>query len=236
MLPLFPQLGESRQHNNIAPAGGAGDGVFEVKVARRRLMPAALYVLLSVLAAGRASAANECVLSKGSDDGLAIISGTLPPVDRHLGSFAGIAFAYNHQGGVWLTDKMIGVDRTVFFEKIKSDFTDVFGKLIVLRLPAGNYEFKYWTVKFGMGTRQPMHIQPLTFTVEAGRAVYLGSFDTVVTQGETILHQTIDDPWVFVRDRHARDLPVFATKCPGFDPGLIDLKVMDTARWLPGQR
>lgn len=200
---------------------------------RRRCVSAALITLLTVLATGWASAGNSCDLSGNSTDGLAIVSATLPPLKYEVGYPQWFSYAYNRKGGVGLTDKMMGLDRGHLFTKVTSDFTGVFGKLFILRLPAGTYQFKYWVAGVGLEKEQPMGISPLTFSVTPGRAVYLGGFDPTVTEGKNVFHQTVARSWVLVRDDHSRDLAVLLKECPGFDLNLLDLSVMDTSPWLP---
>ena len=87
-------------------------------------------------ASNGASIQSPCDLSKDSGDGLAIFSGTLPL--EHVR-----AFDYTlHRKGT-LTYKTIVWS---FFEKSGSDFfTGEFGKLFILRLPAGTYQFTDWS-------------------------------------------------------------------------------------------
>jgi hypothetical protein len=52
----------------------------------------------------------------------------------------------------------------------------------------------------------------------------------------SIIHQKVEHDWVVVNDDRARDLPAFRRLCSAFDPDLIDVKVMDTAPWMPKQK
>lgn len=174
-----------------------------------------------------------CSLSGNSSYGLAIVSATLPPQEFHPGYPTGYSVKYNREGGLGLTDKLLLMDRERFFVKFSSDFSGVFGKLFVLRLQPGTYQFKSWTMASGLMTETPLWIHPLTFRVEAGRAVYLGGFDPSIRQGENLLHQTAYSSWILVHDDRSRDLPVFFRKCAGFDASLLDIRVMDPAPWLP---
>ena len=187
-----------------------------------------------------ASSGIACDLPKDSNDGLVIISATLPPYEHHVGFPLLIRYTYKAKGGGWLKNKSLDISRAQHvFHKTDSDFDGVFGELNVLRLPAGDYEFSGWEDRpLGMnGTEHPAGIHPLTFTVAGGRAVYLGGFDpSVIEEGRNLLHQKVDSTWVLVHDDQSRDLPVFFNKCPGFDRNLLDVKVMDTAPWLPQKK
>jgi hypothetical protein len=117
-----------------------------------------------------------------------------------------------------------------------SDFPGTFGKVYSLRLPAGNYQFLFWRYyAFRASTTEtPKDLHPLNFTVQAGRAVYVGGFDTIgFKKQQGIFHQMVEHDWVVVNDDRARDLPAFSRLCSSFDPGLIDVRVMDRA---PGCR
>lgn len=178
-----------------------------------------------------ASAADACSLPNDSGYGLAIVSATLSSQGP-----TGYSVKYNQAGGMWLTDKFLLLDRERFFVKFSSDFTDVFGKLFILRLKAGTYQFKDWTAVSGLMKETPFDIHPLKFTVEAGRAVYLGGFDPSIQQGENLFHQTVYSSWILLHDHSSRDMPVFFSKCPGFDTGRVDVRIIDTSPWLPHAR
>jgi hypothetical protein len=176
---------------------------------------------------GHASSENDCDMPKDSSDGLAIFSGTLPPdflwfnYTLHLASGKKKGIAVGQGQGA-------------------SDFTDAYGRLFILRLPAGDYEFPTWQYQLygSLETTHPLHIRPLTFSIQSGRATYIGGFDPVVFQhkGGLIRQSVADKAWVLVHDDQSRDLPVLFNKCPGLDRNLLDVKVMDTTPWLPSQK
>lgn len=174
-----------------------------------------------------ADSGHDCDLPKDSSDGLAIFSGTLPP------DFLWFNYTLHLASG-----KKQGI--AVGQSKGASDFTNAYGRLFILRLPAGNYEFPTWQYQLygSLATTRPLHIHPLTFSVQSGRATYIGGFDPVVFQRkEGLIRQSVADrAWVLVHDDHSRDLPVLFNKCPGLDRNLLDVKVMDTTPWLPPQK
>lgn len=192
----------------------------------------------SAIPAKGASTGTACDLPKDSHDGFVIISATLPPYEHHLGFPLLISYKYKPKDAGWLhNNKAIAIG---YLNKANSDFSGVLGKLYVLRLPAGDYQFSDWEYKpLGRmnATEQPAGIHPLTFAVAGGRAVYLGGFDpSIIEEGKNLLHQKVVAAWVLVHDDQSRDLPVFFNKCPGFDRNLLDVKVMDTSPWLPPQK
>jgi len=193
----------------------------------------------SAIPAEGANTGIACDLPKDSNDGFVIISATLPPYEHHLGFPELIRYTYKPKGGGWLKNKTLSISRAQhFLHKADSDFDGVFGKLYVLRLPAGDYQFSDWEDEpLGMnGTERPAGIHPLTFAVAGGRAVYLGGFDPSLSEGKNLFHRKVDTTWILVHDDQSRDLPVFFNKCPGFDRNLLDVRVMDTSPWLPPQK
>ena len=58
----------------------------------------------------------------------------------------------------------------------KGDFEFSTGKLHVLELPPGKYEFYSWSTKSGMANLSKNKPFSIEFTVEPGRSSYLGSF------------------------------------------------------------
>ena len=209
------------------------------------MKPAAIYVLaiaganlLSAQSADSPSNSKKihegarmvsCDLPKDSSDGLAIFSGTLPD------NIEWMNYIYVRQGAGFLSRKGFGLSRI----HTSSDFPAMFGKVYSLRLPAGNYQFLFWRYHAFRSsvTETPKNIHPLNFTVQAGRAVYLGGFDTIgFKKQQGIFHQIVENDWVAVHDDRARDLPVFSGVCSAFDSSLIDIRVMDPAPWMPQQK
>jgi TPR repeat protein len=176
----------------------------------------------------------RCDLPKDSGEGLAIFSGTMPP------GFARFSYFYEPESGSRLMKglKERSINLRLEHGSITSDFTAVPGRLFILRLPAGTYEFHSWAYQsLAMEEDRPRGIHPLTFGIEGGRAVYLGGFDPIVFQRKEGLFNTrVNKAWVLVRDDHTRDLPVLFNKCPGLDRALLDVKVMDTSPWLPPKK
>jgi hypothetical protein len=119
-----------------------------------------------------------------------------------------------------------------------SDFVGVDGKIYILKLPEGTYQFTGWNYGIVISTlkQYPKGISPLTFNVEKGRAIYLGGFEPSTFKGKNFVHETVYSAWVLVQDDRTRDLPVLFKRCPAFDPKMLDVKVMDTTPWLPQKK
>jgi hypothetical protein len=208
---------------------------------KHRLLLTALIAGCIVLRSGWAAEAdNACDLSKDPGEGLAIVSGTLPTGQNRanrVGFPQSFAYTYNTADATSLTNRVIALVAHHWFSPVKSDFSDVFGKVFILRLRPGTYQFRDWSYKpFGLtGIREPHGIHPLTFEVQAGRAVYLGSFEPALFTARNWLHQKSTAAWLMVRDRHSRDLSAFLQQCPGYDLNRLDIEVMDSRPWIPSQ-
>jgi hypothetical protein len=200
----------------------------------RTASTAAVLLLLSISTAWGGifrAPAITCELSGAEDSGLVIMSGSLPGAST-TGAPLKMFFVYNRVGATSLTDNDVLVARDGALKPIRSDFEGIFGRLYVLKLKAGDYEFRGWNYEDMRGqNRTPLGIGKLPFRVTAGQATYVGSFDPKLVFGKNALGQTIGRPWVTVSDQQARDLALFSRKCPAFDAGRIAVEIMDSAPW-----
>ena len=183
-------------------------------------------------------AAETCDYGTDPKNGLVVFSGTMPKSNdtpMHIGAPMNFSYSYNHAGATFLTRQSVLLSPlSLLFQSVPSDFPDGFGRVFILRLSAGDYEFVDWSYKgFGkMGMSKALGVKPLKFTVEAQHAVYLGNFDPYMFEGRNLFGQTVVEPWLTIRDQSTRDLTAFQAKCPGFDVTQIDVKVMDPAPWI----
>lgn len=96
------------------------------------------------------------------------------------------------------------------------DWHDPRGRLVVIELPAGEYEL-YNVI--GTGRRfegtDPFSIP---FTIEAGRVKYLGNVNVVIDN-------SLAGFWVGVNDRADLDLRTFFERYPRLSPGDVDVAV-----------
>ncbi len=96
------------------------------------------------------------------------------------------------------------------FRKIPAD--KPYGRVVIIELPEGEYEFYSWWGSNGKGIMRPKEEFSLRFKVIAGKAVYLGNLHFWF-QG----HQ-----WKMkVTDMRERDLPLLYQKNPSITPDLV---------------
>jgi hypothetical protein len=102
----------------------------------------------------------------------------------------------------------------------KSDFTDHQGNISVLNLPAGDYEVYTWLA----GNFVPIRIPYAKFTVEAGKAVYVGEFYLPVACRANTLGG--------FRDQEDRDLSFVRQKNPAFASVVFDKRIARFAGYI----
>lgn len=87
-----------------------------------------------------------------------------------------------------------GVGVALIPTRQKSDFEYSTGKLHVLELPAGKYEFYAWTTKSGMASLSQNKPFSIEFIVEPGKTSYVGSFVFSATHllGATVTAVRVD--------------------------------------------
>lgn len=69
-----------------------------------------------------------------------------------------------------------------------SDFSDRCGHVFAIRLPAGEYYISRWGGRVGTSMSGPSAWKPVSFTIEAGRATYIGNIHIkVIPNTETFL-------------------------------------------------
>jgi hypothetical protein len=95
----------------------------------------------------------------------------------------------------------------------KSDFSDHQGNISVLNLPAGDYEMYTWLA----GNFVPIRIPYAEFTVEAGKAVYIGEYYMDIACRANTLGG--------FRDREDRDLSFVRQKNPAFASVVFDKRI-----------
>jgi hypothetical protein len=168
----------------------------------------------------------SCELDAGS--GLIVVSATAPKPDNATDPTA-IWFHFNALGKSRFSDDKIMVTRQQLIVKVDSDFPEIFARVYALKLQPGDYEFKTWSFTQAIpNERTTVHTPAkaptrLPFKVTAGRVTYLGSFIPSIASDDA-LAVTIDD-------QSARDLPVFAQKCPNVATNLVDTQLLRTGPW-----
>jgi hypothetical protein len=105
------------------------------------------------------------------------------------------------------------------------------GKVFIVELPVGSYEFNDWTVVQGAYNRySPKKPMSIPFNVEPGVVKYLGEInvDLLIPDGGPLGMPGISGIRVSVKDSQVRDLAVLAKKFPKMPPSGIKLDVMRT--------
>ncbi len=97
-----------------------------------------------------------------------------------------------------------------------SELQDDYGRLVVLELPAGKNSLNHWVVTHGTTQYFSKEDVPeMVFTVEPGKAVYLGNLHIHTSLGKNFIgHQIIVDLLPEIRDRSQRDLEMFRARYP----------------------
>jgi hypothetical protein len=178
----------------------------------------------------------SCDFGTDSNSGIVIFSGTLPNGTGNPGFPEDFSYGFNAPDGNLLTQHGFDLkktDHTFYRGHAQTDFDDQFGRVYAIRLPEGHYDFTQWAYlgHRTLGWRSGVRVLPLPFSVQRGRATYLGSFEPVVWTGKSLFGNTMDAAYPAVADRHERDLEVFHHKCPRFDPALIDLGLLKLGPW-----
>lgn len=95
------------------------------------------------------------------------------------------------------------------------DFTQPCGTLFALVLPPGNYELGFWDiVDAGGGVIHPGKWNPAKFTIQAGKATYVGNIHMVFDPNLPGSGPADWRGWPKVSDMHERDIPKLLSKYP----------------------
>lgn len=106
-----------------------------------------------------------------------------------------------------------------------SDFKDVCARLFVVDLPAGDYDITGWNIDNGLKTYiTPRQWVPARFTIQAGKATYIGNIHMGIAVGQNVFTiHIIAGGWAFLHDERARDIPVLKQRYPTLDDGNITI-------------
>jgi hypothetical protein len=189
-------------------------------------------VLLSLSAAWGSSFHGRpdvtCDLSDPAASGLVVVSASTPASGEATDPIS-IWFHFNLVDRSTFSDETVMIAREQFFKDVPSDFDGPFGRLYVLKLKAGEYEFRSWVftqARSGAQTVPHTRKKPQTtlpFKVEAGRVTYLGSFAPSMISGHELS--------VTVVDQNKRDMQALTKKCPDMDMSIVDSKPIKPGPW-----
>ncbi len=169
-----------------------------------------------------------CDLSDPASSGLVVLSASTPTSGSATDPTT-IWFHYNLVGRSSFRDEKILIARQQLIEKVPSDFDHTFGRLYVLKLKAGDYEFRKWSFTQGRPNERTKvnpakkSLGKLPFKVAAGRVTYLGSFSPSMVSDRELS--------VTVVDQGKRDMETFAKKCPTADANNINLQLLTLGLW-----
>lgn len=110
----------------------------------------------------------------------------------------------------------------------ESPFKDYCGRLVALKLPAGDYQIFWFKSDMGSVIMGPREFKPVSFTVKAGRATYIGNIHmTLDTTDETFFGKPIvPGGWPEVKDARERDIPLLQQAVPAITADLIDYQIL----------
>lgn len=137
-----------------------------------------------------------------------------------------VFWANSDNPGFW--PRYMSLDSKALFSKeVPSEFSDAFGGVRIVYVPAGNYDL----TSFFVATR--LHELPkLRFTVKPGRVTYLGNFDVVgLLRSNDEGRLFLATYWVALSDRSDRDLPAITIKYPKIRADMIDNAALDPRPW-----
>ena len=131
--------------------------------------------------------------------------------------------------------------RSFFLEFYPSEFSEDFGRLYVVKLKEGIYNFFSWHFRFGdeigaiYSLEEEKIPQELKFNVIGGDVNYLGNLHL-----QLVLEEQHDSPGVFnfldgypvVRDMSERDLSIFWSRYPGLKSHKVEKKLLPLGPWV----
>lgn len=109
-----------------------------------------------------------------------------------------------------------------------SPFPGVCGRLVALKLPAGQYRIFWVYSQTGNVTLAPTKIVEANFTVRPGRATYIGNIHmTLDSTDETFLGKHLmAGGWPVINDARGRDIPLLKQAVPALNDGNVDYTVL----------
>jgi hypothetical protein len=196
------------------------------RLSRRRVfLSVAASVVLAACAGPQVSSSGPPPASSG--EGVAIVSVTH---NEEAGRQASVIF-YVDQGD-FAKRRLLRSMETTLSIPLPSDFSDDYGHVYALVLPAGRHEISGWMVTNNTVNLSPrVAPKPLSFTVQAGQTIYLGNLNMNILMGRNVLGVPVPvDAIAEVRARSAVDLPLAQRKNPSL-AGKIVPALLPVGRW-----
>jgi len=114
----------------------------------------------------------------------------------------------------------------------RSEFSDANGRLLVLSLRQGDYEFTSWQIGNGSVYFYPRKTPPaLQFHVKAGQVEYLGDLHGHLMFGKNIFGlPVLAGGYPEIQDARARDIPILYERFPQFR-GKVTIELLTLGPW-----
>lgn len=101
------------------------------------------------------------------------------------------------------------------------------GMVRAITLPAGGYEIYNYSIFYGQATFEAREEFSISFTVEPGKATYLGSVKLVPVRGRNIFGVPMAAGGTLeISSNPSRDIALFRNKFPNISPDLIQSRPM----------
>ncbi|TQV82135.1 hypothetical protein [Denitrobaculum tricleocarpae] len=114
-----------------------------------------------------------------------------------------------------------------------SEFSDSDGSVFAIALEPGDYILSRWEIEVGAyAIIYPVDPAPLPFTVEKGKATYVGNLHMFFRTARNIIGLTsINDGRPAISDRSERDLPLLLERYPNLKREEIEIEIIDDRPW-----
>ena len=109
------------------------------------------------------------------------------------------------------------------------------GRLLAFEAPAGNYDLTRWEIYIyttGPGYIRPRKIEPLPFSVKAGRVTYLGNLHIDTLSGKNIFGISIPAAGkATITNQKNRDFVILKKKYPNLGQMPINVSIPNVKNW-----
>ena len=116
----------------------------------------------------------------------------------------------------------------------RSDFPEIYGRLVAINIPAGIYEFYSWHAYNDRLSISPKYAPPPLFVdVKAGELVYIGNLHMNISTGKNYFNMSVASGALpEVIDMSERDISLFKKRYPQFSDNNINKSVLNEGPWL----
>lgn len=157
----------------------------------------------------------DYALGNEGNSGLVIVS-----VSHDLAGGRNTNAIFYVDGGIVSGGSMLSSsDKDFFGISSGNEFSDSYGRLLVIALSPGRHTIDSWQIANGSGLRilPKEKLAPLTFEVTRGQIKYLGNLHANLATGKNVFGMTIvGDGYPEVRDLRQRDMSLLDNRYPQF--------------------